>query len=198
MNRKGFTTDKCPGCGETEERKKDSVCPKCMERLETAKRLEERYEELKKEPFMVECMVPTGWDVPRFFTSRCGNRDESLNDLGKLLQKLSQLCAVPSGYKLNYGYMQHLMNSPYFSLDEQGWNNDKLPVVFKTDEDREKNWKFEGKALMPKEIFETLTALVKSIETSLKTTEDQSIEFGKNALLMLNSGKISMLEFSEM
>lgn len=55
MSKTGFTTLPCPGCGQKNERKRDSVCPDCLEMIQTGKEHVKLYNELKSDKDMVEC-----------------------------------------------------------------------------------------------------------------------------------------------
>lgn len=187
----------CPGCGLENNRKKESVCPECLGRLEFARRIEKQYEELKGDPEMIECQVPFSWEGPSFSTFRTNQHNESLKPVAELLVKLSRLCAVPAGMQTTWGYMAHLCN--HRAYEPKGGNR-SLPVVFikEAKPGRKNGWHDQGAAVMPKHIYNALTDLIAAINTALAATEEGALEFGKNALFMLNSGKISIEDFNEL
>ena len=196
MSKTGFTTLPCPGCGQKNERKRDSVCPDCLEMIQTGKEHVKLYNELKSDKDMVECQVPFGWDGPRFHTFRTNQHNESLEPLGKILTEISQLVCVPAHQKIHYGYMRYLENRPSFSVDDGGYGGRELPVVFVKQGEGKSEFHHQGKAVMPKKIFDALCRLTKAIEFAIAESEKGAVEYGKNALLMLNDGKLRMDEFN--
>lgn len=194
MPKAGYTEKPCPGCGEEILRKKDSVCPNCHALLETAREHKKLYEELKVKDGMIECKIPFGWDVPRFYTMRSNQHNESLKPLGEILAKLSRLVSVPKGKRVHYSYMSYLDNRLMYEQEgDQEWG-EKLPVIYKTDSGK---WKFQGDVVMPEQIFNCLNELSEAIEEAISGTEKSAVEYGKNALLMLQNGHITMKEFNE-
>ena len=198
MAKTGFTNLPCPGCGKKNERKADSVCPDCLGLLEDGRSHRKLYEELKAQKKMIECQVPFGWDVPRFSTFRTNQHNDSLEPLGKCLAKLSQLVCVPDGHDVGYGYMRYLGNRPSYSIKDGDAGGYDLPVVYIEKRPGGKNkYNGQGKAIMPKAIFDCLFELSEAIETAIAETEKSAAEYGKNALLMLNDGHLTMEEFNK-
>ncbi len=199
MPRPGFTSKPCPGCGERNERKKDSVCPNCLGLLHTAKKHKELYEKLAAEETFIECQVPYGWGGPSFYLPKTSLGNDQLKQLSECLKNLSRLCSIPYGYKVGYGYMQYLINSASYSYDSGLARDRDLPVVFIAEKSPGKpyKWDWQGKGVMPKEIFDCLNELETTMQSVLKSIESQAIEYGKNALLMLNSGQMTLEDFEK-
>lgn len=198
MQKPGFTNSPCPGCGEKNERKKDSVCPECLALLHTAKKHKELYNQFKSKDGFIECQVPFGWDGPRYFTMRTNQHNKHLDKLGEVLIRLSQLCSIPLGYKVNWGYMRYLENRASFCIDDGSAMGYDLPVVYiKEKAYNKKKYDGTGKSIMPREIYDALNDLNEAIETAISGTEKEAVEFGKNVLFLLNSGEITMNQFNE-
>ena len=194
----GFTNSECPGCGKKNERKKDSVCPECLEMLATGRAHVKLYNELKMDKSIIECQAPFGWDSPRFSTFRTNQHNPSLEPVGKILAELSRLVSVPAQQQICYGYMQYLGNRATFSVHDGHAVGYDLPVVFIEKRPGGKN-KFDGqgKVVMPKKIFDCLNKLEKAIDNAIEESERGAVEYGKNALIMLNDGKITMEDFNK-
>lgn len=198
MAKEGFTSKKCPGCGEENLRKKDDVCPECLGFIQTGREHQKMYDKLKSDKKQIECQVPFGWDGPGFYLDRIHMKTEDRDKLKDIFVKLSQLVSVPHGQKVGYGYMQYLMNSVTYEVDDGGASGYDLPVVYLEKKPGGKNtFNGQGKSVMPKEIYKCLNELNKQVEKILKETEKNAIEHGKNALFMLSSGKLTMKEFNE-
>lgn len=198
MAKEGFTTKKCPGCGEEDLRKKEHVCPTCLGFLKTGRAHQEMYDKLKSDKNQIECQVPFAWDGPSFYLDKTHIKTEDKDILKDIFVKLAQLVSVPHGYKVGYGYMQYLMNSVTFEVDDGGASGYDLPVIYiEKKQGMKSGFNGQGKSVMPAEIYKCLNELNKHVEKIIRETEKNAIEHGKNALFMLNSGKLTLKEFNE-
>lgn len=193
MARKGFTIKPCPGCGSTMERRAEEVCVDCLGLMEIGRYHKKLYKDLRVLDDVIELKIPEGWDAPRYYPYRAGiSRDDKHKEIGVILAEIARKVSMKKGVRVQWGYAQHLCNKLYFD----SINEDALPVIYKTrDKLPKKSYNQQYDAIIQRDLFELLEKLHYLIIGYVAEVEKQSVAFGKNVLLMLNAGEITMDEF---
>jgi predicted RNA-binding Zn-ribbon protein involved in translation (DUF1610 family) len=191
MKKTGFTIAKCMGCGKTNDRKTDFVCPECLEAIETHRINKEYYEKCSKENGfdLVEANIQYLFSYPSYSTFRTNQFNHSLKPIGLTLCEISKFVSLSKGQQIAWGYMRHLENEKSFAPYVNTHNNVR---VF--DRPRATN---EETILIPKQLMNLLSRLDKEIKSAIEKTEEGAVLYGKNALLMLNNGHITLDEFNK-
>lgn len=195
----GYTCKPCHGCGSTKEHKIGEVCAECLTLFEIAKLHKENYIKLVSDEDFVEIKVPYSWERPQYFTKRSmiGNVKDNLKyeRVGEILRELSEELSFEKGLMpVMYTYHGHLQFQPHGgSLDASGG---KLDTIYgkKSTAYGDSHHKT---AVMPKNVRILLDELHLCIRDSLLEVEEQSVAFGKNAMLMLNAGHLTLNEFED-
>ena len=193
---KGITAQKCPGCGEENARRANEVCTKCLSAIHLVRVHEENYERAKKDESLgyMEAKIHASWSHPRFRTFRSNQLNPHLAPIGVSLAKIARFLGVSKAETVTYGYLRHLENRLIFEPfnDTLG----KQERLYKKPGDTSPH-SMEATVLIPKELFSLLNNLFIEIDTAIVETEKAAVEYGKNALIMLNDGHLSVDEFNK-
>lgn len=193
--RAGFTITKCPGCGQNNERKKDSVCPECHKHIETGKMHIELYKKYSNDENYIEVQIPTNWEKPNILSNKI-QKPDSYNEIGKTLKELIHEISFVEGIKPYYPYMQYLENRLVFEeIDSHG---SKTHVAFQNDRAYDRFYSHGATAIINKQILQKLEKLHSLFQLALNETEQEAIEKGKDVLFLLHQGKITMADFDKM
>lgn len=195
MAKAGFTTLPCPGCGERNERKKDSVCPKCHEFIETGKKFREDYLKKANDETYIETLIPTEWEYVKYSAIRVNQHSEIYRNLGEKMKELVDLLSIKKGRKPTYGYMSYLENRLVFEDIYKYTGNQR--AIFISEKQYKNRYQFNADAILPKSVFEKLEEINELITKAISETQDKGIEYGRNLLFQLNNGHISMDDFEK-
>jgi len=187
MAKKGFTSTACPGCGEKVERRKDSVCRECHNLIATGKLYRENYEKLKEENIFTEIQIPDSWCQPHYSAIKIDMRTKSYEKIGQLLKELADQVSIDKGKETDWDYKLYHNTALRFKYMVDSDN----PLLF------HKKFNWRKSVLMQKGVYELLQQLHTTIEECIEETEIKGIEYGKNALFMLNQGLLTMDEFDK-
>jgi len=187
MSRKGYTNKECPGCRGTNERRVDSICPKCLELIETGRRYRERYKALaESNKDIVNALVPDNWCKPYYKTIH-GN-DQKAEELAETIVKIAKMTSLPAPVVTSYEYRRHLENKLTFDADYRCGKHEELFG---------KRFEWNEPRIFEKVIFDLLNKLDAQIKTVTKEAYSAGLDTGKKSLIMLNAGKITLSEFDD-
>ena len=188
MAKKGYTNKPCIGCGAKGERRKDALCYECLGLLETGKMHNKLYCDLSLNPDIIEISIPKSWCTPRFYANRSSIRSDYFDKIGKILAILSQRLSMHNNKHPAWSYRCYLENRLDFA---DGSAKRNAPIIF-----QKKAYDWQKGAIIPKDIFELLTELHNSIVAVLDDVEEKGVSYGKNALMQLSNGDITIDEFN--
>ena len=199
MAKAGYTETPCPGCGENNLRKKDSVCPECFGLIETGKMHLKLFKNTIAEGEAVEVVIPWSWEKPRYSVYKTNPHSEHTDLLGELMKELAEKLSISEGFRADNSYMHYIDNKLVFRPIGSYVNEKRADLKIYKDPNnkRDTGYHFEKNALMRKDDFDLLQKLHFTLELLLEETETKAVEYGKNALIMLNNGDITLSEFEE-
>ena len=183
--RKGYTAKPCPGCGEKNERRSDSVCPECYGLLETGRKYRELYENLQEnDSDMISVITPDNWCKPYYKTILGIYEEKNAEALAEIIVTLAKAISLPAPLVTTWGYRRHLENRLDFESDLSGTKGELFG-------------RFEWKEarIFEKKVFDLLNKLNELIKKTTQEAYDGGVEIGKKSLFMLNAGKITLDEF---
>ena len=190
MARKGYTTSPCHGCGSKQERKKDTLCADCLELMEQGKEWADAYNKAPGE----EIEIPMSWYKPYDMTYRVNTWSKESEKIGEAMSDLARELSFrqPTRY---YKY-NNIRYGDKIVKDFGYHQNSAENRLFESSACRS-GFDHRAKVKMLPEVAEILDRLDRAIRTVITEREKLAIEYGKNALLMLNSGQITMKDFEE-
>lgn len=195
MSEKGYTIDPCPGCGEKNYRKRKDLCPNCLNLMETGRMHNRLYSSLCNNDNFQEIEIPKGWSVPDISSRKLYNTVK-FDAVTRSLSNLVELLTVQKGRRTIYGYMAHYVNG--ISFENIPVRDSNIHVIFKDDsKNYNRHYDHNAQAVINKDVLTALETLYSAIVETMAETEREAIDYGKNVLFMLNSGKITMDQFDK-
>jgi len=187
MGKRG-TRKPCHGCGGTEWRRVDEICSSCKSLLRDG----ELYRELEKkhaeshEYLRVE--IPDNWCKPVYYSIRHWN-GLGENEVGSLLKELAALL-VECPVKMHRWWNDN--GTEYESLD----CSVKKLVMFKRKQ-RFERWEHSRTVYMRRDMAIILHKLHLAIEKTMAEMCRRGEAYGKNMLVQLAKGELSVKEYNE-
>ncbi len=195
MARKGYTKAPCPGCHRDnhKERKKDEVCFDCLELIEQGKHFNEVYEDFKTRTYMIEACVPDNWSRPYYhvYKSRAGS--DIYESISKKIVELAIAVSLPRPTNINSGYSYSYSYHFAEVLRRENRSRGKNKIFKKSSGDNQ----WQQDRVFEKKIYELISELDNLIREGVQAVEIGSIEYGKNCLVLLNNGEITLDEFNK-
>lgn len=192
MPRPGYTTKPCHGCGSTKEHKKETLCMDCQALLKIAEMHKEKYVRLVNDDEFEELNIPYNWEQPSYYTKRQNlARNLKYKRVGEILKELAEELSLEKGILPIY-YTYYHSELQFTPEDTVGLDGGNLENIY-----GKKRYEYKKNAVMHKKTRALLEELHECITDSLEEVENSSVEFGKNAMLMLNAGKITLEEFNK-
>jgi hypothetical protein len=189
MSRRGFTIKPCPGCGSTNERPQNKVCDNCEKLILLGKDYLKMQEDLKNNKDNIPAYIDT-WGSNAFYLKKAHfDLEDRLGEkLGKLLQELALLISIPmpneyTKFSLYPDSKMHAYNYP---------KKEEIKIFETRNGAQAKHIMFDNKRKA-----DILNELRDTIEKALEEVEKAGIEYGKNVLLQLNKGDITLKDFEE-
>ena len=189
--KKGYTMQPCPGCGKSNNRKKDSVCPECFSLMETGRMHMDLYEKIAENDSFIEVKIPTNWEKPHYYNYKVIHNHGLHERLGEIMKELVHILSFRKGKRASWSYIRYLENHLTFENVSQA----KANTMFKSGYGEQGRYNHSADAVIPKTVYLKLEELHDQIELILKEVEEKSVEYGKNMLSMLNNGDITLEEF---
>ncbi len=184
MARRGYTNKECPGCKGTETRRATDICPTCLGLIETGRQYRERYKALKNTDGLVAVKTPDNWCKPYYQTIHSHEKAEALSET---IVKLAKTLSLPAPVETSHSYRYHLENRLDYQFVYFGKVEEKL---FR------QNFEWNEPRIFEQEILDLLNTLDQLIKDHIQFVYDQGLETGKQALIMLNAGKITLDELN--
>lgn len=183
MSRRGYTTKPCPICGNTTERPQNKLCKDCEKLILLGKDFLKLQEDLKNQTH-VPAYIGT-WSRRFYLNKTHFSLDEKLYEL---LHELVFLISKPMPDE--YDRYDFYSNSKMYA-----YNHPKKEEIKIFEIDREE----PGKHIIfnNKRKAEILNELKNTIEKALLEVEKSGIEYGKNILMQMHKGDITVKDFDD-
>jgi len=172
----------CPVCGEEGHRDVGMPCGGCLNLMEDGRKYRKSIERemKKKENLVVVC--PTNWCAPRTYLKglyQLYQRDLGGEIIGKCLRDLALKLSTESNLYPSKNPKFHL----YKKRHKKGDHNINDPF----------NWR-EAR-IMDKRVAGLLHRLFFAIDRTMELVRNEAVAYGKNILIQLTEGKITLDEF---
>ncbi|MFA6917014.1 MAG: hypothetical protein WC222_11495 [Parachlamydiales bacterium] len=192
----GYTTQPCPACGLKKERKANVICPDCLELIERGKQFMELYNFIKtKNSNLIESQVPDNWERPYYRVHKINIASDIFELIGEKITKIAKSVSIPKPDDWGkWSYMSYLGNS--FDKTWQSKGTSEISI-FDKHTGLQNKFEFTHDRIFDKETHDLLKELDGLIYSAFREVERRAIDYGKNALYLLNNGEITAAQFNE-
>lgn len=190
----GLTRKPCHGCGKAKEwHPMGELCEKCKSKMQIAEDYIAFQEELKQDPEIISVDVPDEWSSPSFFAKRSeviGNTDyKTIGEIFKELVNAVSLSSIPT-------YRFEIWQGIYTGHKAKYYNEKAEIKILHQKECNYGNYEFSKTVFLDKKVAEIIEKLFTEVKKELLKRETAGYEYGKNLLMQLNDGKITLDEFN--
>jgi len=191
----GLTRKPCHGCGKAEGwHPTGELCNKCKSKMQIADDYIAFQEKLKKDPKIIAANVPDSWCSPSFYVKRSEARKNADSEtIGKIFKELVYAVSLSSIPTYSFEVWQGK-----YTGQKSKYNNEKaeIKMINQGKNYNYGNYDFSKTVFLDKIVAEIIERLFAEVKKELLKRETAGFEYGKNLLMQLNDGKITLKEFN--